>query len=291
VAASKVYSKIAIRKMKAPLKPKRVFVSPLRENVNKSLFKHPVFNDVAQYLSWAESGEWPSIESLNSSSATLVHAYTGMPLTFERQTPELVADGMHYEQRIYQTGKIATRENNWHDLFNAMMWLKYPRIKSALNSRQWNDVRLNGLKTRTPGQCAMTLFDEAGAIVTMPDEMLECWKLHDWHGLFIEHADAWRSGRAAVAVFGHALLDHALVTETLLVAKCIVLEDKTDLPSSLDGIADAIHSENRLLANKELRTLPLCGIPGWHSAGDSAEFVKTAACFSPLSARKKSLIQ
>jgi len=277
--------------MKQSQKTKRVFISPAREIVNKTIFRHPVFNDVAEFLPWAEGEQWPKVESLNSSTRKLTHRYTGMPLVFEKQTADLVLDGMHYEQRIFQSGQIATREDNWHDLFNAMMWLKYPRLKSALNARQWNDVHLHGLKTRTPGQCAITLFDEAGANVTMPDEIPECWKLNDRHGLFIDHADAWLSGRARVAVFGHALLDHALVTETLLVAKCIVLEDKADLPLSLDGIADAIYSENRLLANRELRTLPLCGIPGWHSASDSAEFVRTAACFSPLSPRKKSLIE
>ena len=275
--------------MKAAQKTKRIFISPARESVNKAIFRHPVFHDVAEFLPWAENEQWPAVESLNSSPAELTHRYTGMPLVFEKQTADLVLDGMHYEQRIYQRGQIATRENNWHDLFNAMMWLKYPRIKSALNARQWNDVRQHGLKSRTPGQCAMTLFDEAGAIVTMPAEMLECWRRHDWNGLFIEHADTWRSGRAAVAVFGHALLDHALVTETLLVAKCIVLEDQADLPASFDALADAIQSEKALRANNELRTLPLCGIPGWHSATDSAGFVSTAACFSPLSPKKKAL--
>lgn len=276
--------------MKAPVKAKRVFISPARESVNKNIFKHPVFKDVSEYLPWAESEQWPGVESLNVSQEKLMHAYTGMPLVFEKQTAELLLDGMHYEQRIFQRGQIATRENNWHDLFNAMMWLKYPRIKSALNARQWSDVQQHGLKTRTPGQCAMTLFDEAGAFVAMPAEMLECWKRHDWHGLFIEHADSWRSGCARVAVFGHALLDHALVTETLLVAKCIVLDDKTDFSSGFDKLADDIYSGSRLLANNELRTLPLCGIPGWHSATDSAEFVATAACFSPLSAKKKALV-
>lgn len=276
--------------MKAPLKPKRVFISPARENVDKAIFRHPVFNDVSDLLSWAESEQWPSVDSLNSSEEKLTHAYTGMPLIFEKQTADLLLDGRHYEQRIYQCGQIATRENNWHDLFNAMMWLKYPRIKSALNARQWNDVDRFGLKTRTPGQCAMTLFDEAGALVVMPGEMLECWKRHDWHGLFIEHADAWRSGQARVAVFGHALLDHALVTETLLVAKCIVFPEESDFSSGFDKLANDIHAGNCLLANNELRTLPLCGIPGWHSAVDSAEFVGTAACFSPLSAKKKALV-
>ena len=275
--------------MKAAVKPKRVFVSPLREDLNRNIFKHPVFNDVAAFLAWAESTHWPDVEVLNLGGSRLLHAYTGKPLVFAKQTAELLNDGMHYEQRIFQRGLIATRENNWHDLFNAMMWLKYPKIKSALNARQWADIEAHGLKTRTPAQCAMTLFDEAGAIVTMPDEMLACWKQHDWHGLFIGHANAWREGRARVAVFGHALLDHALVTETLLVAKCIVLEDKSDLPTCFDRIASGIYTENSLRSNSELRTLPLCGIPGWHSATDSAEFVRSAACFSPLSARKKAL--
>jgi hypothetical protein len=273
--------------MKPAAKPKRVFVSPLRKNVNMRIFQHPVFQDVAECLPWAESEHWPDVEALNQSSVTLLHAYTGKPLAFAKQSVELLNDGLHYEQRIFQRGLIATRENNWHDLFNAMMWLKYPKIKSSLNARQWGDIEHYGLKTRTPSQCAMTLFDEAGAIVTMPPEMLECWKQHDWHGLFIEHADAWREGRASVAVFGHALLDHALVTETLLVAKCIVLEEKSDLQTCFGRIADDIFTENCLQTNRELRTLPLCGIPGWHSATDSAEFVKSAACFSPLSDRKK----
>lgn len=276
--------------MNAPAKPKRIFISPLREAVDKRIFGHPVFNDVAQFLPWAQSADWPEVEILRQSSGKLQHAYTGLPLSFVRQTAELLNDGMHYEQRIYQKGLIATRENNWHDLFNAMMWLRYPRIKSALNTRQWRDIEQHGLKTRSPGQCAMTLFDEAGAIVCMPTEMIDCWKAHDWQGLFIEHADSWLSGRARVAVFGHALLDHALVTETLLVAKCIVFNDQKNLLDCVEEMAGNIESGQCLQANRELRTLPLCGIPGWHSAADSAVFVNTAACFSPLSERKKALV-
>ncbi len=274
--------------MKAPAKTKRIFISPARENVDKVIFRHPLFHDVAQYLPWAFSEQWPDIDALNNEQA-LQHAYTGKPLHFAQQTAELLNDGMHYEQRIFHTGVISTRENNWHDLFNAMMWLKYPEIKSALNARQWRDIEQYGIKTRTPGQCAMTLFDEAGAIVSMPNALLECWKHHDWHGLFIEHAEVWRRGAAKVAVFGHALLDHALVTETLLVAKCIVVPNN-DLAAEFDALASDIESEKILLANKELRTLPLCGIPGWHSAIDSAAFVKTAACFSPLSPKKQAML-
>jgi Protein of unknown function (DUF3025) len=270
-------------------KPKRIFISPTREAVNKTIFRHPVFQDVEDYLSWAISEHWLNVDDLNQTCVNLLHAYTQKPLVFVTQTADLLADGLHYEQRIFQTGQIATRENNWHDLFNAMMWLCYPEIKSALNARQWRDALAHGLRTRTPGQCAMTLFDEAGAIVSMPNIMLDCWKQHDWQGLFIQHAEKWRSGQAKVAVFGHALLDHALVTETLLVAKCIVVDEKY-FSSYLKSLADEIESEKKLLANKELRTLPLCGIPGWHSALDSTAFVTTAACFSPLSPKKLAML-
>jgi hypothetical protein len=275
--------------MKPSAKSKRIFISPSRDAVNKTIFRHPVFKGVEDYLLWASEEDWPNVDELNQPGAQLQHAYTQKSLMFVKQTADLVADGLHYEQRIFQTGNIATRENNWHDLFNAMMWLRYPHIKSALNARQWRDAQSNGLRTRTPGQCAMTLFDEAGAIVSMPDVMLNCWKQHDWQGLFIQHADKWRSGEAKVAVFGHALLDHALVTETLLVAKCIVVAE-SNFSSYFESLADAIESEKLLLSNKELRTLPLCGIPGWHSAANSAEFVETAACFSPLSAKKLAML-
>jgi hypothetical protein len=277
--------------LKAPTKPKRVFISPARDQVNKTIFQHPLFNDVVGFLPWALNAQWPEVDTLNKTGIFLQHSYTGKPLMFVEQTAEMLNDGMHYEQRIFQTGVIATRKNNWHDLFNAMMWLKYPPMKSALNARQWHDVQMHGLKTRTLGQCAMTLFDEAGAIVTMPDVMLEHWKQHHWHALFIEHADAWRTGQARVTVFGHALLDHALVTETLLVAKCIVHpnEQLSEFDQATISLADQVSTAKLLQTTRELRTLPLCGIPGWHSAGDSAEFVKIAACFSPLPTKKTAL--
>ena len=156
--------------MKAAIKPKRVFISPARESVNKTIFKHPVFHDVADYLSWAVSEQWPDVEALNLSGTSLLHAYTGKPLVFTKQSAELLDDGMHYEQRIFQRGLIATRENNWHDLFNAMMWLKYPKIKSALNARQWADIEGHGLKTRTPvpsSQCPKQCWHAGGSMTGM----------------------------------------------------------------------------------------------------------------------------
>jgi hypothetical protein len=276
---------------------KRVFVAPARAELNTAVFDHPVFDQFREFREWKRAEHWPSVDELNQRAQDvasvggpsgpgqrLTHSYSAKPLCFVEQTDNLLADDLHYEQRIYTRGEIPTRTHNWHDLFNAMIWLHYPALKSALNARQWQDVQQVGPKVRTPSQCAMTLFDEAGALVWMDDPaMRECWRTHDWHGLFIRHAEQWQSGAARVLIFGHALLEHALVTEMLLVAKCIVLSstDYDASPSAIAKLADEIAAGKRLQANRELRTLPLAGIPGWHTAQDSEHFVRTGKCFSP----------
>ena len=59
---------------------------------------------------------------------------TGDAAVFVAQTPALLADGLHYEQRIAERGEIATREGNWHDLLNALIWLRFPRTEKRAES-------------------------------------------------------------------------------------------------------------------------------------------------------------
>ena len=93
---------------------------------------------------------------------------------FVAQTPALLADGLHYEQRIAERGAIATRERNWHDLLNALVWMRYPAIKQALNRRQMTEIARMGPKQRSRAQYAMTHFDEAGVIVRCA--IRPCWR-------------------------------------------------------------------------------------------------------------------
>src|SRR5574337_687723 len=81
-----------------------------------------------------EGAIWPSIDRLNNGLRA------GSGHRFVAQTPALLADGLHYEQRIAERGEIATREHNWHDLLNALVWLRHPTLKQALNRRRaWLD--------------------------------------------------------------------------------------------------------------------------------------------------------
>jgi len=217
---------------------------------------------------------------------------------FVAQTPTLLGDGLHYESRIAGRGVLATREDGWHDLFNALVWLRHPRLKWALNARQVADIARVGAKTRTRGQCAMTQFDEAGAIVWLADPvLLALWDAHDWAGLFLRERQAW--GRhIAVTVFGHALLEREFLGGgPLSTAKTIAVQVDAGAiaarcanghsivprwPQAEARIAEAIGDGRLLTDPQQPRPLPLVGIPGWHAAGDSEDFYRDAPCFRPL---------
>ena len=113
---------------------KRRYVAPARAETAATVFTHPLFAGFERWLDWCTGSSWPDAATLNAALAGVVHARTGRPLRFVAQTPTLLADGLHYEARIHERGEIATRNDNWHDLLNALVWCRYPRIKSALNA-------------------------------------------------------------------------------------------------------------------------------------------------------------
>jgi hypothetical protein len=214
---------------------------------------------------------------------------------FAVQDEALLADGLHYEERIAQRGIIATRETNTHDLFNAHAWLRHASLKRAMNARQVADIARVGQKQRTRGQCALTHFDEAGAIAWLASrDLVDAWDAHEWRVLFRERAADWGS-RIAVTVIGHALFDHALAHGEAPVAKAIAVVVDEDAiakkacgamvpswPDAERSIAARIE-DGRLLADpQELRPLPLAGIPGWHSREQDDRFYATSPCFRPL---------
>ena len=260
------------------------FAAPERRNVPAALFQHPIFDGWPDPGRWLSSEPWPA----DYDSAGLRHAATGHALRFVDQT-SLADDGCHYEQRIYERGQIATRAGNWHDLFNALVWRRFPRIKSALNRRQVEDLRRVGARQRTPAQQAMTHFDEAGAVLCLRDAaLLALWDAHDWEGLFLRERAAWSDGRIACSVFGHALLEHALCPDMFLVAKVLVFLDENNGNFDADARAAAAIEANACLNDpQELRPLPLSGIPGWHQSCQDAAFYQNAPCFRPLRAGRR----
>lgn len=255
---------------------RRRFVAPARAAVAPDRFAHPVFAGFTPWLHWATQADWPGIEQLDAA----------MPLPglrFARQDSALLDDGLHYEARIAERGLIATRDESWHDLFNAMVWCRRPAIKQALNARQVRHIGEMGSAERNRAQYALTQFDEAGVIVRVDDAaLLAAWDRHDWTALFFDHADAWRDGRIEViAVIGHAVLEQALLPARLLLGKALVVQGEADADACVGQVAKAIDDGQLLDDPQELRPLPLAGIPGWH-AEQGAAFYRDAPCFKPV---------
>ena len=258
---------------------RRRFVAPLRAEVAAATFDHPLFAQIADFRDLLAGPEWPSVPMLDQRLAL-----DGKRLV--EQTEALLVDGLHYEARIAR-GAIATRADNWHDLFNALVWARYPALKRALNMQQCRHIEGQGGHQRNRAQAALTQFDETGVVVRVTDAaLLQPWDAHDWQTLFVAQAEAWREGRIAVAaVFGHALMEQALLPERLLVGKCLVVPGEDDA-NAITAVAQAVQDGRVLCDPLELRPLPLMGVPGW-SAQQNAAFYSDAGYFRPLREGRK----
>ena len=251
------------------------FVAPSRDAVDPRVFARPPLDAWSGFSALLTGPFWPSVAAIDS--LRLQRGLGARVPRFVEQTPELLRDGLHYETRIARRGEISTRADNWHDLLNALVWMRWPALKAALNARQVEQIALVGDKRRTRVQCALTHFDEAGVVVMLRDPaLLAAWDAHDWHGLFWRARDAWRDGSIEVAVFGHALLEHALRCDQLLVGKAIAVGAADD---AIARVAHGIRHGALLNDPQELRPLPLSGIPGWHADNDAPSFYADAPCF------------
>ena len=173
------------------------YVAPARGVVDPQMFARMPLASWQKFDALLRGVEWPTLGELNalwpSSIAT----------RFVAQDAALLADGMHYEQRIAECAAIATRTGNWHDLLNALVWLRYPDLKQALNRRQMLEIARMGPKQRSREQYALTHFDEGGLIVAVRDpSLLALWDAHDWHGLFWRNRQAWQDGSIKLELFG-----------------------------------------------------------------------------------------
>ncbi len=266
------------------------FVAPARDAIDPALFRQPPLSHWREF-GVLDTADWPTLAALNElANHSRIGADANMP-RFVAQTPTLLSDGLHYEQRIAERGQIATRERNWHDLLNALVWLRFPTLKAALNARQVSEISQVGSKQRSRAQCALTHFDEGGVVVLVRDSgLIRLWDAHDWHGLFWRERSAWTEQRIQVIVFGHALLEHALRPDQLLVGKALGVLLHTDVDAektALIQVADGIGNGQLLNDPQDLRPLPLSGIPGWHVDNANESFVRHAPCFRELRAGRR----
>ena len=74
-----------------------------------------------------------------------LHAAT-LPGPVVRFVPQSeLPGGTAYEQYIFDTGRVPTREN-LHDFFNGLVWLQFPHTKRRLNQLQAQAIAADGVQ-------------------------------------------------------------------------------------------------------------------------------------------------
>ncbi len=213
--------------------------------------------------------DWPALSRLQEiiTHAGICNA-SGLPL----QLLSPAAASATYEQRIYARGELEFRERNWHDLFNVLVWLTFPRAKAALNARHHAALPAGKAGGRGSVRDALTLFDESGVIVLSTDaEMLDMIRGFRWKPLFWERRAAVIAGMEFLP-FGHALCEKALEPYKGITGRGLlfdVAQDFFKLPpaerlATIDrSLALRIADPQAMQHTHELAPLPVLGVPGW----------------------------
>lgn len=252
----------------------------------------PYWQDYAELLRQlgldSESkGTLPEPNALNLLLGKLIVQQISKPLRFVPTPPP---PGTSYEAHIFQSGEISTRQNNWHDLCNALVWARYPRTKLAMNARHCAEIQAGNLTRRGQVRDALTLFDECGAVVVGDQpQLLQALAQRDWQALFCDLRPAWQQ-HMRVFLLGHALLEKLLKPYKAITAQVLIFEADADFLQAdavtqcakLDGLL-AIQTQAglRLRSTTELSPLPLMGIPGWCTAQQQSGFYADLQVFRP----------
>jgi hypothetical protein len=169
-----------------------------------------------------------------------------------------------YEAHIHATGQVSTRHDNWHDLFNALVWCRFPAAKSMMNSLHVRHLDEEQAGRRGPVRDALTLLDESGVVVASTEPgLLELIQRRRWTELFCTHRGDW-GRRISVFITGHALLDKMLDPYKSMTAHALLLHaDPKSSNSNIDSLLAASLLAGRIRSPSDLDPLPVMGIPGW----------------------------
>ena len=241
----------------------------------------PIFEPIMDFsASFSNLNSWPSLIEFNRKFSE-----HGLNITSVAQQgkPEKFDD--LYESRIYLKGELQTRTENWHDFFNAMVWLGFRHIKHTLNEFHYtiSQTRDSGTN-RSPLENAIALFDECGLIIICDNEaLLELIRRHQWKKLFIDHRDEFNQHIRCIT-FGHAMYEKALNPYIGMTAHAILIHSDGLLNKDLSKIDEFVASmwkNKEITTTRDLQPVPILGIPGWYKNNQTEEFYDNQDYFRP----------
>ena len=265
----------------------------------------PIF---APLQSWAEkfsgfNAGWPVLSDYQTILDTLpkpIKTLAGKTLKIVPQDDKPGHFHEHYAPRVYLTGEIQTRTENWHDFFQFLTWFMFPKTKAVINSihvpsaqaRIENNVDLG---RRSPIENMLSLFDEGGAVILCSDEsLLQLIRDFKWKELFWQRR-AELSEKLKLVTFGHALYEKGLSPYIGMTANCILLPvaenviqqtNKEQLNYIDTELSQLFAAGEPYKKPKDLSPFPLLGLPGWHQDNEDESFYNNVRYFRPGRAKK-----
>jgi hypothetical protein len=252
----------------------------------------PYWQDCLPFLKQLTGRDFPTCDQLTALLPDGLSSESGQSIRF---VPSTELDDGAYEHRIYTTGQVSTRPDNWHDLFNALVWMRFPRIKIAMNTLHFHAYAQQADGRRGSLRDALTLFDECGVLVfSQSQELLETLAQRRWSEVFQENLF---KKDIQLAICGHAMLEKYLSPYKSMTAKALLVHidakimslPRKELLTYLDRrIAEQLLAANVLTTPACLTPLPLAGIPGWWTdAAQDDEFYADQRVFRPPPAQLK----
>ena len=247
-------------------------------------FDHAAFapyRELIDALDLARARSSPSPDTLDALNALAAERGTtqarGLPLRFFAPDGRLSA--RDYESHILHTGQVPTRADTWHDVLNALVWLRFPRFKAALNAAHGEAIALETDTRRGRRRDALTMLDESGVWVVSRDPVLpERLAGRAWRALFWD-ARARVEADMRFVVVGHALLEKALAPYPSMTGKCLTLISDSLDPDAADALA--VIALETVDTPRLLAPLPIQGIPGWDAANGCVVYYANEAIFRP----------
>lgn len=258
------------------------------EFTQQGCFEH--LNDMVALDEWQG---WPNTKALATLLPRPIENLNNKPIEFVKQNPEQDYSAVAYEEVIFNTGEVPTREKSWHDLFGALVWCLFPSSKAKINQLHFNDIQEFGTAERSKRRNALTLFDECGVVIVSQNEaMLTALKEHNWQYAFVENRALWfdkSSNGIAAYQFGHA--NYEMLTKPFegLTGKWLHIDasaEMSTLPlSSQYRLLDQKLSKQLACGvlddNSKMSPMPLLGIPGWFDKNTDADFYNNLDYFRP----------
>jgi hypothetical protein len=250
-------------------------------------WRYPCWEGYRGLLGRLDLTTFPELPQLNGLLPPGAVSGGGAPLQF---VPARQLSGAEYERRIFEKGEVSTRGNDWHDLFNALVWCRWPRTKAALNAVHHRNLHLQRGGRRGPRRDALTLLDESGALVVSRNaDLLQALARRDWREAFVAMRGVWAHD-TRVVICGHALLEKLLDPWKSITAHALLLQvesprspppDGAEFPACLDTVlGERLEAGGLCDSPADLSPLPLAGIPGWWLNGpQDTEFYADKAVF------------